>query len=48
MTDLFNVRVTAIGEVRDHDGNLISAEPVEANLTLTADQIRALNLGEPS
>lgn len=48
MTDLFNVRVTAVGEVRDQDGHLVSTEPVEANLTLTADQIRDLNLGDPS
>lgn len=34
--------ITATGEVRDADGNLISAEPVRATVTLTADEYRAL------
>ena len=49
----FEVKITAIGEVRDADGNLISAEPVETTVTmseqelrdhfqLTDDQVRAL------
>jgi hypothetical protein len=43
---LYEVRVTAMGEVRDADGNLISSEPVEATLTLTADQVRELTQGD--
>jgi hypothetical protein len=42
MTQMYEVVVTAIGEVRDADGNLVSAEPVEARMTVTADQAEAL------
>lgn len=49
MSDLmFQVKITAIGEVRDIDGNVLSAEPVEFNQTMTADQIAALTEGEIS
>jgi hypothetical protein len=37
--------VTATGEVRDADGNLISAEPIEATMTVTRAQ--AIALGYP-
>lgn len=40
MADLYELRITATGEVRDGDGNLISQEPVEATVTLTEDQAR--------
>lgn len=43
---LYAVKIQAQGEVRDSEGNLISSEPVEATLTLTADQIRALTEGD--
>lgn len=47
---LYEMRITATGEVRDKDGNLISAEPVEATAVVTEDQARAiaahLNEGE--
>ena len=47
MSDLrFEVKITAVGEVRDADGNLISSEPVEATLNLTADEVRALTEGD--
>lgn len=40
MTDnQFAVVVTASGEVRDVDGNLVSNEPIEATLTLTEEQL---------
>lgn len=41
---LFEVVVTAVGEVRDAEGNLISSEPIEARMNLTADQIAELGL----
>ena len=39
---LYEVVVTASGEVRDKDGNLISSEPVEARMVVTEDEARAL------
>ena len=42
MPDLYEVRVTATGEVRDADGNLISSTPVETTLTLTEAELSAL------
>lgn len=42
----FEVVITAVGEVRDAEGNLISAEPVEARLTVTADELRELTEGD--
>lgn len=35
---MYQMTVTAIGEVRDADGNLVSAEPIEAITTLTQEQ----------
>lgn len=47
MSDLrYEVKIAAVGEVRDADGNLISSEPVEATLNLTADELRTLTEGE--
>lgn len=43
----FAIVVTANGEVRDKDGNLISSEPVEARLTLTEDELRLRGLIPP-
>ena len=40
--ELYELRLTATGEVRDADGNLVSSEPVEATFHLTAEQVRAL------
>ena len=42
MPDMYEVRVTATGEVRDADGNLISSAPVETTLTLTEAELSAL------
>ena len=39
---LYQMRIQAQGEVRDAEGNLISSEPVEATLTLTADEVRQI------
>lgn len=38
----FEVAITATAEVRDKDGNLISAEPVESKFQITEEQARAL------
>jgi len=40
--ELYELRIVATGEVRDADGNLISAEPVEARAVLTEEQVKAL------
>lgn len=51
MTQMFELRIQATGEVRDSEGNLISSEPVEGTLTVTEDEAKALGLiteGEPS
>ena len=42
MPDLYEVRVTATGEVRDAAGNLVSSAPVEMTLTLTEAELSAL------
>jgi glycosyltransferase involved in cell wall biosynthesis len=38
------LKVTATGEVRDADGNLISSEPIETTVNVTAEQARQLGL----
>lgn len=50
MTQMYEVTIRAAGEVRDAEGNLISSEPVEAKLTVTEAEARALGFfteGEP-
>jgi hypothetical protein len=42
MGQLYELRITATGEVRDADGNLISQEPVETTVTVTEEQARQL------
>ena len=44
MTQLYELRIQAQGEVRDADGNLISSEPVEATTVIDEAQARALGL----
>ena len=44
MTQLYEMRLTATGEVRDADGNLVSSEPVEAVSVIDENQARALGL----
>lgn len=43
---LYKLVLTAQGEVRDVDGNLVSSEPIEAEMTVTAEQVRELTQGE--
>lgn len=38
----FRLTITAVGEVRDADGNLIESRPVEAVATITEAQAVAL------
>lgn len=44
MTQLFEVAISATGEVRDADGNLVSSEPIEATMHVTAEQLAELGL----
>lgn len=44
---LFRVEITADGEVRDSEGNLISSEPVTATMDLTAEQLTELGIAVP-
>ena len=41
----YQLTISAIGEVRDADGNLLSAEPVEATLTVSESELRTLTEG---
>lgn len=43
----FAIKISATGEVRDAEGNLVSSEPVEASLEVTADELARI-LGEDS
>lgn len=45
---LYEMRITAVGEVRDADGNLISSEPIETVQILTEEQVLALTQGDQS
>ena len=42
MSQMFAVTITATGEVRDADGNLVSSSPVEATIEVTEDQLREM------
>jgi len=42
---MYAVKITAIAEVRDAEGNLVSAEPVEAVMTVN-ERDRAILEGE--
>lgn len=48
MTDMkFEVKITAVAEIRDKDGNLISAEPVEFTPQIVSEAVaRELIEGE--
>jgi hypothetical protein len=41
---MYELAVTATGEVRDADGNLVSAEPIESTIQVTAEQLREMGL----
>jgi hypothetical protein len=45
---MYSILVSATGEVRDADGTLLSAEPVEATWTVTEAELAALMQGEAS
>ena len=42
----FQVKITAVSEIRDADGNLVSAEPVETTMIVDEATARALTQGE--
>lgn len=42
MSQRYELRFVASGEVRDADGNLIEQIPVERTIELSEDQVRAL------
>lgn len=46
MEQKYRVTITATGEVRDKDGELVSSEPIEAHIEVTESELRALQ-GEP-
>lgn len=48
MGQMYELRLTAQGEVRDADGNLVSSEPVEATFVVDEQQLKALTEGEGS
>jgi hypothetical protein len=39
---MYEVKVTAIGEVRDAEGNLVSNEPVEAIMRVTEEELAVI------
>lgn len=44
---LYELAISAVGEVRDAEGNLISAEPVRATITVDEAQLSDLGLTPP-
>lgn len=42
MTQLYELAITATGEVRDADGNLISSEPIETKVRVTEAEALAI------
>lgn len=47
-TQLYELKITASGEVRDADGNLISQEPIEMTKIVTAAEAQAFFEGNQS
>ena len=47
MSQMYELAVTATGEVRDAEGNLISSEPVAATVQVTEEQLREMGLAPP-
>jgi predicted DNA-binding protein with PD1-like motif len=39
---MYKVKITAVGEVRDADGNLLSSEPYETEQLMTEAEVLAL------
>lgn len=51
MTQMYELAITANGEVRDADGNLVDTQPITATMQVTEAQLRELGLtseGEPT
>lgn len=48
MSQLYELRIQATGEVRDADGNLVEQIPVDQTVVLTEDQVRSLAQQEES
>lgn len=51
MSQMYELAISASGEVRDADGNLLSTQPIESKITVTEAQLRELGLtpeGNPS
>lgn len=46
MSQMYELKITATGEVRDADGNLISAEPIEATIVVTEEEMLTLTQGD--
>jgi hypothetical protein len=44
---LYELAITANGEVRDADGNLVSCEPLTSTITVTEAQLAELGLTAP-
>ena len=42
MTQMYELRITASGEVRDADGNLLSSEPVESTVVVDEETARKI------
>jgi hypothetical protein len=42
MSQRYELRIQATGEVRDADGNLVEQIPVDKTVVLTEDQVRAI------
>lgn len=42
MSQLYEMKIVASGEVRDADGNLVEQIPIEQTVVLTEDQVKAL------
>lgn len=39
---MYEVKITAIGEVRDKDGNLIESVPIEVTKIMSEDEIASM------
>lgn len=49
MTTLMcEVKVTAVAEIRDADGNLVSTHPIESTVIVDEETARTLMQGDPS
>lgn len=47
MSQRYELAITATGEVRDAEGNLISSTPVESKITVTESELHELGLEPP-